>query len=165
VALLQAHASVVEAVGRALERERGLPLAWYEVLARLAASREGAIRMQDLARAAFLSKSGLTRLVDRMEAAGLLYRRACTWDRRGTYAALTPLGRQALHRAAPVFHGALERHFVRHLSPVEAGRLVEALRRVIEGNGWALLPECHAAEAPPAPAGRAGAARLGFRPA
>src|SRR5438105_5022694 len=90
LALLQAHSVVVEAVEREMQRDVGLPLAWFDVLIQLANAPDGRLRMQDLARSVLLSKSGLTRLVDRLVDAGLVGRAACEGDRRVTYAVLTP---------------------------------------------------------------------------
>src|SRR5437588_11885912 len=118
--LLQAHAAVVAALGEKLERERGLPLSWYEVLIQLAAAPEGKLRMQDLARSVLLSKSGVTRLVDRMEQMGLVERSACTSDRRVIYAGISERGRTKLRESLPVFVEGFEEHFARFLSESDA---------------------------------------------
>ncbi|MDP9301101.1 MAG: MarR family transcriptional regulator, partial [Actinomycetota bacterium] len=86
--LMRAHAAVSEALGDDLEKKRNMPLSWYEVLIGLSQEPEGRRRMQDLASFALLSKSGLSRLVDRMEEAGLVRRESCPADRRGTFAVL-----------------------------------------------------------------------------
>jgi DNA-binding MarR family transcriptional regulator len=143
VSLLQAHAALVDAVEGDLERERGIPLSWYEVLVRLETAENGALRMQELARGALLSKSGLTRLVDRMEVAGLLERRTCDSDRRGVHAAITEEGRTTLASAAPVFFRSLAEHFARHLSEEEVGAFVATLHKVIRANGVQPLTDCH----------------------
>ena len=140
---LQAHAAVVGAVEADLQRERSLPLSWYEVLARLSRQRDQSMRMQELAQGALLSKSGLTRLVDRMQAAGLVERRPCSEDRRATYASMTSAGREALVEAGPVFRRSLERHFAEHIDCQEVGSFLAALRQLIEGNGQRPLAECH----------------------
>ena len=89
MALMQAHAAVVAGLEDKLVKDRGLPLSWHEVLVHLAAAPDGKLRMQDLARSVLLSKSGVTRLVDRMEESGLVERTACASDRRVIYAAIT----------------------------------------------------------------------------
>ena len=81
MALMQAHAAVVAGLEDKLVKDRGLPLSWHEVLVHLAAAPDGKLRMQDLARSVLLSKSGVTRLVDRMEESGLVERTACASDR------------------------------------------------------------------------------------
>lgn len=153
VAFMQAHDTVVDAVEGELLAERGLPLSWYEVLARLAAAPEGYMRMQDLAKGALLTKSGLTRLFDRMALTGLVERRSCPTDRRVTYAALTGKGRRTLENAAPLFLRALEDHFAPHLG--DADRFRRTLQRLIEGTGSEPLGDCHSAPAQKAAAGGA----------
>src|SRR6266496_4330651 len=109
--LLQVHSVLVGTLERELLAARGLPLAWYEVLLHLSRAPEGAARMQDLSEAVLLSKSGMTRLVDRMEEANLVTRRSCAADRRGTYAAITEAGREAFRRATPSHLRGLQEHF------------------------------------------------------
>ena len=133
--LLQAHATLLGSLERELVSGHGMPLTWYEVLMRLASQPEGSMRMQDLARSVLLSKSGVTRVVDRMEEAGLLERRSCAADRRGTYATVTKAGRAASRRAMPVHLTGISEHFGRHLSVEEARVLRRALTRVLEANG------------------------------
>ncbi len=128
--LLQAHASLVATLSSELESEVGLPLTHFEVLVRLANSPDGQMRMQDLAGSVLLSKSGVTRLVDRMAESGLVERRACLSDRRVTWAGITPAGREALRRATPVHRRGIERHFTSHLTAEEARILAEALQKV-----------------------------------
>jgi DNA-binding MarR family transcriptional regulator len=82
-----------------------------------------------------LSKSGLTRLVDRMERSGLVARQPCGEDGRGLLAVLTPAGRDALRRAAPVHLRGVEQHFASHLSEAEARTLRVALGKVVRAHG------------------------------
>jgi DNA-binding MarR family transcriptional regulator len=84
-----------------------LPAAWMEVLLRLARS-GGHLRMTELAAQVRLSTSGLTRLIDRVEAAGLVERHACPTDRRGLEAVLTPAGEQVLREALPAHLDAIQ---------------------------------------------------------
>ena len=128
--LLEAHAALTELLERELVGERGLPLSRYEVLLRLVEAPGGRLRMQELASSVLLSKSGLSRLVDRMEVAGLVRRERCPSDRRGAFAVLTDQGRSALRRAAPVHLRGIHEHFARHLDDEEARTLAAALGRV-----------------------------------
>jgi DNA-binding MarR family transcriptional regulator len=128
--LLETHAAVVDRLGDELEAECGLPLTWYDVLLQLSGAPQGRLRMRDLADGVLLSRSGLTRLVDRMEAAGMVCREAHASDRRGANAVLTPAGRAALRRAAPVHLRGIEANFARHLSDAEVETLRAALGRV-----------------------------------
>jgi DNA-binding MarR family transcriptional regulator len=130
-ALLVTHAALVRRLNEELEEERALPLAWYEVLLHLNEAPDGSLRMGDLARRALLTPSGLTRLVDRMETAGLVERRACGADRRGSWATLTPAGRKKLKESSPVHVRGVGRYFARHLSKEEAKALVRSLNKML----------------------------------
>lgn len=126
-AFSETHARIVEQLQRELLRERGLPLAWYELLMRLAAGPGGRLRMQELADRMQLSKSGLTRLADRLEIAGLVRREVCPSDRRGTYAAITDQGLATLREAAPVHLAGVRRHFLDPLTTAQLKSLEETL--------------------------------------
>jgi DNA-binding MarR family transcriptional regulator len=128
--LLEAHAAVTDLLERELEREQGLALSKFEVLLRLADAPGGRMRMLELAESVLLSKSGLSRLVDRMEGAGLVRRERCPSDRRGAFAVLTDEGRRALRRAAPVHLRGIQEHFARHLDGEEVGMLARLLEKV-----------------------------------
>ena len=94
---LRAHAVVLRELERELDRDAALPLAWYDVLLTLAQAPERKLRMAELADRVLLSRSGLTRLVDRLEKAGYVRREPSPDDARGTYTVLHPAG---LRRAA-----------------------------------------------------------------
>ena len=151
--LLEAHATVTELLERELVAERGLPLSRYDVLLNLAEAPEGRLRMQELSASVLLSKSGLSRLVDRMVEAGLVRRERCEDDRRGWFAVLTDQGRSALRRAAPVHLRGIQEHFVRHLEPEEVQVLATALARVVAAArvAGADHPEPQEQPEPPAP--------------
>jgi DNA-binding MarR family transcriptional regulator len=129
-AFLEAHARVTARLERELRDEQGLPLTWYDVLVQLHEADGHQLRMQELADAVLLSKSGLTRLVDRMERAGLVRRAACPSDRRGTFAELTAEGLRTLRRTAPTHLRGVGEHFSQHLDETEAEVLAQALRRI-----------------------------------
>src|SRR5215216_8156710 len=144
--LLEAHAATTELVA-----ERGLPLTRYDVLLNLAEAPGGRLRMQELSASVLLSKSGLSRLVDRMVEAGLVRRERCQDDRRGWFAVLTDQGRSALRRAAPVHLRGIQEHFVRHLEPEEVQVLATALTRVVAAARAAGADHPEPAEPPEAP--------------
>ena len=129
-ALLEAHAAVTDLLERELEQERGLPLSKFEVLLKLAEAPDGRMRMLELAQSVLLSKSGLSRLVDRMEEAELVRRERCPSDRRGAYAVLTDEGRRVLRRAAPVHLRGIQEHFASHVADDEVRVLTDVLGRV-----------------------------------
>lgn len=107
--LLEAHAALVATIGRELQEASGLPLTWFEVLIRLARSPGQRLRMSFLAGQVALSASGLTRVVDQAETAGLLRREVCPSDRRGAYAVLTEAGARVLAESLPAHVASLER--------------------------------------------------------
>jgi DNA-binding MarR family transcriptional regulator len=126
-ALLNVHAAVVERVEHALS-EAGLPpLTWYDVLWALRRAPQRRLRMGELAEAVTLSRGGLTKLVDRLEAGGLLRREACVTDRRGYHAVLTPRGQALLRRMWPVYVKVLKDVFVPALKEDEAAVIAASL--------------------------------------
>ncbi len=133
--LMRGQALLAGAVSDRLEAEAGIPLAWYEVLAALADAPEGALRMQDLGQSMSLSKSGLTRLCDRLDEAGYVSRQGCPTDRRGTFAVITDAGRAKVRDAGPVFARASEDLFLQHLSARERDALRSAMTKIIGANG------------------------------
>lgn len=110
-AFLQASTRLFERLDAELEAGAGLSLADYEILAHLAEA-PGGMRMTDLAGRALVSRSGLTRRVDRLACSGLVDRRACPTDRRGVLAVLTEAGRARLEAAAPTHVAGVRRHFI-----------------------------------------------------
>jgi DNA-binding MarR family transcriptional regulator len=134
---LHAHAAVIDALEEELVDELDLPLTWYEVLFRLADAPDGRMRMTDLARSLLLSKSGVTRLVDRMESAGLVERGVCASDRRGSFAVITTQGRALYRKAAPIHLRGIDRLFLDHLSRAEKRALVSGLGKVLAAQSTA----------------------------
>ena len=129
-ALIAAHAAAIERIERELW-EAGLPpLGWYDVLLELWRARGGRLRMHELARAVVLSRSGLTRLVDRLEKAGLLRREPDPEDGRGSFAVLTEEGARMREKMWPVYAEGIAKHFGAHISDEEAEVLIQALGRV-----------------------------------
>ncbi|MGA1835932.1 MarR family transcriptional regulator [Herbiconiux sp. 11R-BC] len=102
------HAAIEAALGQALEDEAGLSVVEYTVLDALSRQDGWHMRMQQLSRAAALSPSATTRLVNRLEERALLQRILCADDRRGIYTELTTAGERLLERARPVHDRTLE---------------------------------------------------------
>ena len=132
---LRAHSTLADVLGRELAEKAGMPLGWYDVLIQLSATADGRLRMQELAAAVVLSKSGLTRMVDRLEEAGLVVRRGCKSDRRVTFAEITPAGTAALRAARPVHLDGIARHFAAHLGPRDVEALGSALAALLAAHG------------------------------
>jgi MarR family transcriptional regulator, 2-MHQ and catechol-resistance regulon repressor len=131
--LVEGFAALHGTLEKELDARTGLPLTWFEVLLRLRRTPEHRLRMSDLAAQVSFSTSGLTRLVDRIEAAGMIRREACPSDRRGSFAVLTPAGRQRIDDALPVHLEGLERHLASRLTADELDALTEIMRKVRDG--------------------------------
>ena len=132
--LLTAHAVLIDRIDRELVEAGCVPLHWYDVLVELVEAPDHRLRMHQLADQVLLSRSGLTRLVDRLAAEGLLTRERDTGDRRVTYAVLTEKGRAALRQAWPIYARGIANHFGRHLSSVEAGMIAASLQKVLDAE-------------------------------
>jgi DNA-binding MarR family transcriptional regulator len=135
--LLRTHALLVKRLDAELESAHGLPLTSYEVLLHLSHADGRKMRMCDVAESVLLSRSGLTRLVDRLERDGLVERVSCTDDARGAYARLTDAGRTKLEAAATTHLEGIRAHFLAHFGPDELGVLAEAWERVAGPGGTA----------------------------
>jgi DNA-binding MarR family transcriptional regulator len=134
--LLRAHACLAKRLDAELEQAHGLPMTSYEVLHHLQDSSGGRMRMCDLAEQAQLSRSGLTRLVDRLERDELLERCSCDHDARGSYACLTELGRERLAEARGTHLAVVREHFFSRFSEGELSALADLWDRIAPcGNG------------------------------
>lgn len=140
--LLRVHASLSKALDQQLEREHGLPLTSYEVLLYLADADGQKMRMCDLAASVILSRSGLTRLVDRLERDGLLVRESCASDARGAFAKLTPAGEEKLVAARVTHLAGVRSLFLGHLSSEEQDVLAGIWARVLPGAKGAAGDDC-----------------------
>ena len=144
--LLTAHAVLLEEIEQRLS-QAGLPeLSWYDVLWALERAEERRLRMSELADMTVISRSNLTRLVDRLESAGLVARERAQEDRRGAFAVLTGAGKAMRKAMWPVYAAAIRELFEQHISERDAAQMAASLRRVLEAA------RLRAAEEPPAPA-------------
>jgi DNA-binding MarR family transcriptional regulator len=130
VLFVRTFGALIRTFEQELQESEGLPLTWYDVLIQLHEAPAGRLRMQALAESVVLSRSGLTRLIDRMEKAGLVRREPSREDRRGAYASLTEDGRGVFSRAQPIHHRGLYEHFTRHLDDGDIRALGSALAKV-----------------------------------
>ena len=132
--LISAYSVAVERIERELS-EAGLPpLAWYDVLLELSVAPGCRLRMHELARAVVMSRSGLTRLVDRLEKADLLHREPDPTDGRGSFASLTAEGASIREKMWPIYARGIAEHFGAHVSEEEAEVIGRALGRVSAAN-------------------------------
>ena len=125
---------LMDRMDRELQAEAGLPLSWFEVLNELASTPRGMMPMKQLAEAVCLTKSGASRLIDRMEDNGLVRRVACEHDGRVIFAALTPEGRTAYEQARPHAYRCVEEHFARYITPEEAIVINAALSKILSST-------------------------------
>ena len=121
--------ALLDVLDSELEREAGIPLRWYDVLVQLEESPEG-IPMNALAERILYSKSGFTRVVDRMEEAGLVRRVRPQHDRRSILVVLTKEGSDTMGNARRYHRDGIERHFSQHLSEHEIKTLTRALEKI-----------------------------------
>ena len=128
---LTAHAVLVEAVEERLAKAKLPPLAWYDLLWALERAPDGRRRMHEIADLVVLSRSNLTRLVDRLEQGGLVRRVRSEEDRRGAFAEITTEGKKIRRRMWPVYAAAIDQLFAAHLSKAEAETIDRALRRTL----------------------------------
>src|SRR3954447_22629782 len=133
--LLRAQACLAKRIDAELDSQHGLPMTSYEVLLRLEEASGGRMRMCDLAEQAQLSRSGLTRLVDRLERDGLLERCSCSHDARGAYACLTDAGRTRLQEARVTHRAALRAAFFSRFSEEELSLLADMSERIAPCSG------------------------------
>ena len=128
---LRAHATVVRALEADLQAEHDLPLASYDVLVQLSEAPDRRLRMTELADRVLLSRSGLTRLADRLEREGLLTREPCPSDARGTLAVLTDAGLERLREAWPTHLRGVQEHVIGRLTPEEVTQLGALLGKLV----------------------------------
>ena len=121
--------ALVDVLDTELERDAGIPLRWYDVLVHLEETPEG-LRMNELAERILYSKSGFTRVVDRMEEAGLVRRVRPDNDRRSILVVLSDQGRAVMDEARGHHRDAIEQHFSRHLSDADIKALTRALDKL-----------------------------------
>ncbi|CAA9473287.1 MAG: Transcriptional regulator, MarR family [uncultured Solirubrobacteraceae bacterium] len=132
--MLKVHSALVKALDSELEAAHGLPLSSYEVLIYLGAAPEKRLRMAELADRTLLSRSGMTRLVDRLERDGLLRRDTCSSDARGCFAVLTEQGEEVLAGARATHLNGVRRRFLDHLDSEDIAALGAAFNKVLAGN-------------------------------
>jgi DNA-binding MarR family transcriptional regulator len=143
VRLLRGHASVTRAISAQLVAEHGLTINDYEALLHLARAEGGRMRRVDLAELLILTASGVTRLLDGLEAGGLVERASCASDRRVTYAVLTEKGRTKLTEASKSHIADVRAFFETRYTAEELEQLSRLLGR-LPGAGTAVEEDCTA---------------------
>jgi DNA-binding MarR family transcriptional regulator len=126
---------LIEQIERDLAQAELPSLSWYDVLFALSEVSEHKLRLHELAQAVLLSRSNLTRLVDRLEATGLIQREQCPSDRRGAFAAITDEGFEMLDRMWVVYGQGIEKYFACHLDTNEVKFLIKILNKIADATG------------------------------
>lgn len=144
-AFLQAHARLFRRLDEDLRSEHGISLAEYDALLQIAQAPDRHLRMSRLASRVLLSKSGVTRLVDRLVADGLVERTQCSSDARGAEAAITPEGLARLRAAAPTHLRGVDTYFVSAVAPSDLAVLERSMDAISRRTGEAGAPDLDAA--------------------
>ena len=134
-AFLAATRLIFDALDRELQRDAGMPHAYYEILVRLSEAPDRRMRMSELADATGSSRSRLSHAVARLEETGWVRREECATDRRGQLATLTEAGFEALRSAAPGHVQGVRAHLLDRLSPAQIRALREISEAVLDGGG------------------------------
>ena len=136
IGFLYAQMLLFEQIERDLQRDAGMPLAYYQILVTLSEHPGRAMRMSNLAHTLLFSRSRLSHAVDRLERNSWIRRDACPEDRRGAVAVLTDEGFAVLKAAAPKHVGSVRTHLFDELSTEQARELQEVsevlIRHLIE---------------------------------
>jgi DNA-binding MarR family transcriptional regulator len=142
---IRAHALIVKELDAELQAAHGLPLSSYDVLVQLSLVPNGRMQMFELAEAVHLSRSGLTRLVDRLECQGLLERHRGDRDPRQVFACITGPGLERLAQTTPTHLTGVRRRFLERLSQTQVEQLAVVWNRLleskIEGEGGIGTPD------------------------
>ena len=115
--------------------QHDLPITWFDVLGRLKQAPGQQMRMHQLEEASLFTRSGLTRLADRLEEAGLVRRDRSVEDRRGVYLAITQAGIDRIDAVWPDHQLSIHEHFGRHLNYKDAEALIAATDKILNRDG------------------------------
>lgn len=146
--VITAFTRVNAVLAREMRAETTISLEWYSILLMLAQSEQASMRPSDLADQIGLSRSATTRLVDRLERSGLVERRACGSDRRGTFVMLTPRGEEEFKEAGRVHLRGIDEHVGSHLTNDELTQLSALLGTLADRVGGDALSTLAPTNAP-----------------
>lgn len=121
---------LLEKVDQEFKKHGFPPLTWYDVLLELDKERTGRLRLNVLGQRILLSKYNVTRLVKRLEAAGLLRREICKMDSRGVYAVITTAGRKLRKKMWPVYYRVIKQYFLSNLDENELSILIDCMNKI-----------------------------------
>lgn len=130
--LLFAYAKVIRRLEADMLEQHALPITWFDVLSRLSQSPDGRLRMHELEGVSLFTRSGLTRLADRLEAVGLVRRERSPEDRRGVYLVITAAGRAKIAEVWPDHTTSIQKHFGQYLDAGDAESLRAVTAKILE---------------------------------
>ncbi|MFB2920988.1 MarR family winged helix-turn-helix transcriptional regulator [Aerosakkonema funiforme] len=129
---LTVHTRLLERVEQDF-RQAGLPtFEWYDVLVALKQAPDRRLRLSELAQVLLVNRTNVTRLVDRLETAGLIRRETCADDRRGAFAVLTEAGLSMQQKMWTIYARSIARYFGRHLTEADVAVFTQALSAMLE---------------------------------
>ncbi len=132
---IQAHARLLRRLDDELQETHGLSLAEYDALLQLVNAPDRRLRMSVLAERVLLSRSGITRLVDRLEAAGMVERSACVTDARGAEARLTAMGHETLRAASRTHLDGVQRYFLGPIADADRASIEAGCNQILDELG------------------------------
>lgn len=147
--VITAFTRVNSVLAEEMEAETEISLDWYSILLMLSQVEGGMMRPSDLADYLGMSRSGTTRLIDRLERDGLVERRSCGSDRRGTFVGLTPEGEEQFRKAGRIHLRGINEHVGSHLTSEEMADLRTILTKLAQGVNRGELAVLSAADATP----------------
>jgi len=130
--LLFAYARAIRGLEADMLEQHDLPITWFDVLSRLSQSPDGRLRMHELEGVSLFTRSGVTRLADRLEAAGLVRRERSPEDRRGVYLVITAAGRAKIAEVWPDHTASIQKHFGQYLDAGDAESLRATIAKILE---------------------------------
>lgn len=130
---ITAHARIISAIDHDMAAADVIPLNWYDVLIELYEAPDRRLRMSDLAERVILTRSGLTRLVDRLEQNNYIIRETDPHDRRGFYAVLTDAGVTAMRAAWPVYAQGIRDLFAHYMDQDQAQMMADLFEKILHG--------------------------------
>jgi len=131
VAFVKAQQIVLEKVDKDLKEHGFPPLSWYDVLLELDKTQDGRLRQNELGELILLSKYNVSRLLDRLEKQGLIRRKQCVEDTRGTFAVITSKGKNLRKDMWPVYYKSINEHFLSYFSQDELKQIMAFNERLI----------------------------------
>ena len=131
--LLFTHAAVIRSLEDDMLEQHDLPITWFDLLGRLARSEDRRLRMHELEEVSVFTRSGVTRLADRLEEAGLVRRERSAEDRRGVYLAITDDGIAKLDEVWADHQRSIQEHFGQFLTGKDASAIRHATEKVLGG--------------------------------